>query len=119
VYWGTTNERATLSNGAICNLRVINAARSPNATVFVEVKFGIDTPYEKISIFKEAAEQFLKDRPREWLSFVGFRPTEVAVDRGYIGYKVIAQHRNGWQGIGGILESKAALTTYLLEGKMP
>lgn len=147
VYWGTTNERATLSNGAIAvrtnhfirlcqsvalfhsptatlssycivpvqNLRVINAARSPNATVYVELKFGIDTPYEKIAIFRTAVEQFLKDRPREWLTFVGFRPAEVAVDRGYIGYKIIAQHRNHWQGVGGILESKANLTTYCLE----
>ena len=60
-------------------------------------------------------EQFLKDRPREWLTFSGFRPTEVAVDRGYIGYKVIAQHRNSWQQVGGIIESKANLTTYCLE----
>ena len=85
VFWGTTNERATLSNGAIANLRVINAARSPNATVFVVLKFGIDTPYEKIAIFRSAVEQFLKDRPREWLTFIGFRPTEVVVDQAYIG----------------------------------
>ena len=43
------------------------------------------------------------------------RPTEVVVDQAYIGYKIIAQHRNHWQGIGGILESKASLTTYCLE----
>ena len=97
------------------NLRVINAARSPNATVYVELKFGIDTPYEKIAIFRSAVEQFLKDRPREWLTFIGFRPSEVAVDRGFIGYKIIAQHRNHWQGVGAILESKASLTTYCLE----
>jgi putative effector of murein hydrolase LrgA (UPF0299 family) len=44
VYWAATNERATLCNGAISNLRVINAARSPNAVVFVTLKFAIDTP---------------------------------------------------------------------------
>jgi len=115
VYWGTTNERATLSNGAISNLRVINAARSPNATIFVELKFEINTPYEKIAIFKTAVEQFMKDRPREWLTFLAFRPTVVEVDKGFIGYKVIAQHRNSWQGICWILESKSSLTTYCLE----
>ena len=115
VYWGATNERATLCNGAISNLRVINAARSPNAIVYVPLKFGIDTEYEKIEIFRSAVEQYLKDRPREWLTFTGFRPTDVASDRGYIGYKVIAQHRNSWQAVGGILESKASLTTYCLE----
>lgn len=39
----------------------------------------------------------------------------MAVEKGYIGYKVIAQHRNTWQAIGGVLESKANLTTYCLE----
>lgn len=67
VYWGATNERATLCNGAISNLRVINAARSPNAIIAVALKFGIDTEYEKIEVFRSAVEQFLKDRPREWL----------------------------------------------------
>lgn len=94
---------------------MINAARSPNATVYVDLKFGIDTPYEKIAIYRSAVEQFLKDRPREWLTFIGFRPSEVAVEKGYIGYKIIAQHRSHWQGIGAILESKASLTTYCLE----
>ena len=42
-------------------MRVINAARSPNAQIFVNMKFSIDTPYEKIQIFKAAVEQFLKD----------------------------------------------------------
>lgn len=115
VFWGATSERATLCNGAISNLRVINAARSPNAVVYVSLKFGIDTEYEKVEIFRSAVEQYLKDRPREWLTFVGFRPTDVAPDKGYIGYKVIAQHRNSWQVAGGIAESRASLTTYCLE----
>ena len=66
-------------------------------------------------IFKAAVEEYLKDRPREWLTFVGFRPTEVAVERRFINYVIIAQHRNSWQGIGAILESKGYLVTYCLE----
>ena len=115
VYWGATNERATLANGAISNLRVINAARSPCAQVFVNMKFAIDTPHEKVEIFKAAVEQFLKDRPREWLAFNGFRPTEVAVEKGYVNYLTIAQHRHSWQDIGAVLVSKAELVTYELE----
>ena len=115
VFWGSTNERATLCNGAISNFRVINAARSPNATIYVALKFGINTQYEQIQIFKEAVEQYLKDRPREWLTFIAFRPSEVAVDKGFIGYTVVAQHRNSWQAIGSIIESRANLTTYCLE----
>lgn len=115
LYWGATNERCTINNGAMANLRVINANRSPHAQVFVHIKFAVDTPYEKIMVFKSAVEAYLKDRPREWLSFVGFRPTEVAVDKSYINYVIIAQHRNSWQGISGVLESKGKLVTYCME----
>lgn len=115
VYWGATNERATIANGALSGMRVINAARSPNAQIFVNMKFALDTPYEKFEIFKAAIEQFLKDRPREWLCFGAFRPTEVAVEKGYVNYMTVAQHRNSWQDIGGVLTSKAELMTYELE----
>jgi hypothetical protein len=97
------------------NMRVINAARSPNAQIFVNMKFAIDTPHEKVEVFKAAIEQFLKDRPREWLAFVGFRPTEVAVEKGYINFVTIAQHRSSWQDLGSVLVSKAELVTYELE----
>lgn len=96
-------------------MRVINAARSPKATIYVHLKFGIDTHYKKIQVFKSAAEQYCKQRPREWAAFIGFRPSDVVIDRGYIGYTLIAQHRESWQKIGAILGSKANLTTYLLE----
>lgn len=115
IYWGTTNERATISNAAIANSRVINAARSPHAQVQVLVKFGIDTPYDKIKIFQSAVESFIRARPREWLTLVGFRATHVAVDRGFIEYKIIALHRESWQTIGSIMESRATLTSYCLE----
>ena len=97
------------------NLRVINAARSPKATIYVPLKFGINTHYKKIQVFRLAAEQYLKQRPREFAAFIGFRPSEVVFERGYIAYTLIAQHREGWQKIGTILGSKANLTTYLLE----
>lgn len=115
LHWGATNERATINNGAICNFRVINAARSPNAQIYVNMKFGIDTPYESIEVFRAAVEQFLKERPREWLAFGGFRPTEVAQDRGFTNYVIIAQHRNSWQHLGGILTSKADLVKFCME----
>ena len=79
------------------------------------MKFGIDTHYKKIQVFRTAAEQFLKQRPREWAAFIGFRPSEVVTDHGYIAYTLIVQHRESWQKIGIILGSKANLTTFLLE----
>ena len=115
VFWAATNERATIANSAIASMRVINGARSPHAQIFVNMKFAIDTPYEKIEIFKQAIEQYLKDRPREWLAFVAFRPTEATVEQGYINYVTIAQHRSSWQDVGSVKASTAELVTYSLE----
>lgn len=118
--------------------------RSPNAQIYVNMKFAVDTPYEKLETFRAAVEQFLKDRPREWLAFNGFRPTgqyhklwcspdshpqplpsslmhsffflsEVATALGYVNYMTIAQHRSSWQDIGAILGSKADLMRFNME----
>lgn len=112
---GTTNERATISNGTLASSRIINAARSPNAVVYVNLKFGIDVPYERIQVFQCAVEAHIKARPREWLAFLGFRAFGISVDRGFIEYKVVVQHRDAWQNIISILDSKARLTSYCLE----
>lgn len=37
------------------------------------------------------------------------------MDRGFIEYKVVVQHREAWQNIISILDSMARLTTYCLE----
>lgn len=79
------------------------------------MKFAVDTPYDKLETFRAATEQYLKDRPREWLAFNGFRPTEVAMDRGYTNYVIVAQHRSSWQDIGAILGSKADLVKFCME----
>ena len=63
--YGSTNEVATHANGALSTLRIINATRSPQASISFHLKFAIDTPYAKITIFKSAVEKFIRARPRE------------------------------------------------------
>ena len=104
-----------MSNAGIANSRIINARRAPHAKLVVTVKFGIDVPYEKIVIFKSAVEQYMKARPREWLQLVGFRASNVTVDRGFIEYNIIALHRESWQATSSIFESRATLTSYCSE----
>jgi hypothetical protein len=94
VVFATTNERATLSNGSLATSRIINAARSPKALLYVYLKFGTEVPYEKIQIFQESLTQFVKARPREWLNLSGFRATNIQADQGYIEYVVVLQHRD-------------------------
>lgn len=110
-----TNEVGTYSNGSLASLRIINAARSPKAIVTVKLKFGIDVPYEKVKLFGTVIENFVKDRPREWINLLGFRATAVEADLGYIAYIVILNHVESWQNIGAIKQSQADVASFCLE----
>lgn len=110
-----TNEVATYSNGSLASLRIINAARSPPAVVFVSIKFGVNGSFEKVQVFKKTIEQFVKDRPRDWLSLNAIRASSVEPDLGFIKYDIWLQHRETWQNIGAISNSKAELTSFSLE----
>jgi small-conductance mechanosensitive channel len=74
--FGATNEYCTISNGSLANLRVINAARSPKAILYIFLKFGTEVPWSKIQIFENTLREFVKSRPREWLGINGFRTSE-------------------------------------------
>jgi hypothetical protein len=76
---------------------------------------AIDTPYDKVLIFKSAAEEYLKARPREWLSLNRFLAQDVVSDQGYVRYALVVQHRSSWQDIGQLLDSKANLSSYCQE----
>lgn len=115
LYWGATNERCTIKNGALANLRVINSNRSPNAQLFVFLNFAMDTPYEKFEIMRAALEQYCKDRPREWMGFFCFRPTGATIESSYVSYMTIAAHREPWSNIGAVLQSKSDFIAYHLE----
>lgn len=86
-----TNERASLSNGSLASSRIINWARSPQARFHIFLNFPIDTPWEKLVLFKGAIEEYLKARPREWRALNGFRANRIYADKGYIEYLVIVQ----------------------------
>jgi hypothetical protein len=112
---GATNEVATIANSSLANSRIVNAARSHRAFVYITLKFGIDVPYTKIQVFKTTVESFVKARPREWLNCSSIRSNRVEADLGFIEYVISLQHRDSWQHIGSILESKAAVMSFCLE----
>lgn len=112
---GATNERATISNGALAGSRIINASRSPKALLYINLKFGVDIPYERIQIFKSVVERFVKARPREWVAMSGFRSSQVAADLGFIQYVITVQHRESWQNITQLLQSQSDLSCFCLE----
>mmetsp|Transcript_23264 Transcript_23264/g.41596 ORF Transcript_23264/g.41596 Transcript_23264/m.41596 type:complete len:1233 (+) Transcript_23264:4492-8190(+) len=115
VRFATTNEVATYSNGSLARLRIINAKRSPKAIVYVYMKFGSDVSYQMIKVYQTAIENFVKSRPREWAQLNGFRATRVEMELNYIEYVIAATHREMWQNVGPILQSKADLASFSLE----
>eukprot|EP00577_Skeletonema_sp_RCC1716_P003879 CAMPEP_0113387966 /NCGR_PEP_ID=MMETSP0013_2-20120614/8829_1 /TAXON_ID=2843 ORGANISM="Skeletonema costatum, Strain 1716" /NCGR_SAMPLE_ID=MMETSP0013_2 /ASSEMBLY_ACC=CAM_ASM_000158 /LENGTH=1582 /DNA_ID=CAMNT_0000270919 /DNA_START=159 /DNA_END=4907 /DNA_ORIENTATION=- /assembly_acc=CAM_ASM_000158 len=115
VRFATTNEVATYSNGSLARLRIINAKRSPKAIVYVYNKFGSDVPFRLIQVFKASVENFVKSRPREWAQLNGFRATRVNLEANFIEYVIVLTHRELWQNVGPILQSKADLASFSLE----
>lgn len=91
---GSTNEVATISNYSLSTCRIVNAARSTKAIVYVRLNFGVDVPYSKIEVFKETVESFVKARPREWLCCASIRATVVEANLGYVEYTISLQHRD-------------------------
>lgn len=53
-------------------------------------------PYEKVKIFHEALENFVRNRPREWIGLSSFRAAEVNANLAYIEYMVCIDHRESW-----------------------
>jgi hypothetical protein len=96
-------------------LRVINAARSPKASLYVYLKFGIAVPWSKIQVFETSLRAFVKSRPREWLGVSGFRTTRVEADQGFHEMVCVLQHRESWQNTGALLVSKAEVTAFCHE----
>jgi hypothetical protein len=111
----STNERATVSNGTLAKSRIINCGRSPNAVIFFTLKFGVAVPYEKIEIVRTAVDKFVKARPTQFSSLLGFRATSIQAELGWIEYIVVLQHREGWQNKVAILKSKAVIQQFCLE----
>lgn len=113
--WTPTRERCSLANGSLAQSRIINGARSPQAQFLIPFKFPINTPYDKILIFKAAVEEYLKARPREWLMMTGFRAARIAPDLGFIEYVMHIMHRESWQQHTQLQDSKANFQSYCLE----
>lgn len=115
VRFATTNEVATYSNGSLASQKVINGARSPNAIVYIRMKFGIDVEFSAVDVFQKSVESFVKARNREWLVLLAIRVTRIEADLGFVEYTIVLQHTASWQDVGMILQSKAALSRYCLE----
>jgi Mechanosensitive ion channel len=110
-----TSERATVPNGVLARSRIINGARSPNAILYVTMRFAFDTPYSKVKRFRHAVDSFVRSRPREWLGLLSFRVGSIEANLGYIEYLIAIKHRESWQHIVPILNSSNTIHAFCLE----
>jgi hypothetical protein len=76
------------------------------------MQFPIETSYDKLEIFKKAVEEYMKVRPREWIMINGFRVNRIYTEQSYMQIILLIQHRDSWQNIAQILDSKSNLVTY-------
>eukprot|EP00536_Pseudo-nitzschia_multiseries_P009481 jgi/Psemu1/325666/estExt_fgenesh1_pg.C_2640022 len=115
VLFAFTGEVATLSNGSIANSRVMNGARSLPAVLYVTLRFGVDTSFDKLEIFREAVSQYVHKRPREWVKLNDIKNCDVSTEKGYVEYLVVLQHVNNWQELGSLFTSRSHARTFCHE----
>lgn len=57
-------EVATMSNGSLSKTRIVNMNRSQRALVTLYLKFGVDTPLEKVESLRRLVDAYVKERPQ-------------------------------------------------------
>jgi hypothetical protein len=73
---------ATISNGSITNLRIVNRNRAPNAFVWFQLHFHISIlEDDRIETMKRHLDKYAKDIPREWHNVVYCHVNEYKVER--------------------------------------
>lgn len=84
-----TRELATVTNGELARTRIMNMQRSKKASVFIDLKFGIDVSNTQVDALTKLVQEFVSSRPREWVSMSSFRMSEIHADLGYVHEYVI------------------------------
>eukprot|EP00934_Nitzschia_sp_Nitz4_P001371 Nitzschia sp. Nitz4//scaffold41_size133979//57505//61267//NITZ4_003347-RA/size133979-processed-gene-0.249-mRNA-1//-1//CDS//3329551470//1371//frame0 len=113
--WLSTNETASVSNSSLATSRIINWTRSPHPRFALSFSVPIETKYETLELFKDTVREYIKARPREWLSFGAMRINDIYAEKGYMNVVAIVQHRDSWQNVGTIMDSRGNLNSFCLE----
>ena len=112
-----TQEFASVSNGAMSVLRILNGARANGA----QLQFTLQVDINRVSnatmeIYKSKLLAYLKSKPREWRKLVSFRMNSVQPDSsGCVEYSFQLQHRENWQQKYAIDESRSDVSKFCLE----
>lgn len=116
VRYAGTNEVATINNGAIANMRIVNGNRSPNAMVWFYLPFRTRILREgRLDALKAFMEQYANDHPRQWHSYSYCRFDTIIGEKDKLIATIGFQHQSSWQDLVGILTAKEELVCSILE----
>jgi small-conductance mechanosensitive channel len=116
IRYAGTNEVATINNGSVANMRIINGARSPNAAVWFQFSYRPNLMEDgNMDKIKAALENYAKENPRDWHSYGYFRVDEVHPETERLVVTIGMNHRPPWQDLVRILEAKAKIMTWTME----
>mmetsp|Transcript_15231 Transcript_15231/g.22462 ORF Transcript_15231/g.22462 Transcript_15231/m.22462 type:complete len:893 (-) Transcript_15231:29-2707(-) len=105
-----TNKVSCLQNGYIAALSITNCNQSPNALINLELKVDIKTTNtHKLKIFRENIEDYIKKRPRSYVSLVYFRCDDMDSEQGWARFSIRVRHRLSWQSDGIVRKSRSEL----------
>ena len=109
-----TNEVCTINNSSIASTRIVNLARSPNATVVFEFAAHLSIfDGNKLEDFGKEVEKYVQERPRVWESVKFIRHSMFDADGERVDLSVALRHRSAWQEAGRIKNDIAAVYRFL------
>ena len=110
IRYAGTNEVATLSNGSIAHMRIVNGNRSPHALVWFQLPYKLNVlEEEKMGALKAFLEGYAKLHPDKWHSCSYCRADLFEPDIEKVVISIGFQARCSWQDLVGLYFMKSDL----------
>jgi hypothetical protein len=114
--YAKTNEVATINNGALSSLRVVNCNRSPDAMINIDLKFDLSKLNKsKMELFRLEVEQYLVDRPRVYKGIAFFRCEILDHSIEMAQFQLCVRHSRTWQDAPIVLFNRGELMMHCME----
>lgn len=111
-----TNEVCTVNNSSIASTRIVNLARSPNATIHFEFAAHLSIfDGDRLDQFRKEMEKYVEERPRVWESVRHIRHAMFDADSERVDISVAIRHKNAWQEAARIKNDTAAVYRFLYQ----
>jgi len=110
-----THAVATVHNGSIGKLRIINRAKSVNALLKVSIQFDLQTSRAKIAAFKKELEKYITEQPGPWVRLCYFYCTTINIESGYKEFSAYVMNVKPWQNALPCVTDQGELTQWCFE----